>query len=549
MKREWLVLLFIVVIAAAIRLWRLGDIPPGVNRDEASIGYTAFSLLKTGKDEYGVSWPVSIKSFGDWKLPLYVYASIVPISIAGLTDWSVRIVSVLAGILTVLFTFFLVHEAFRKSPWSKSIALGASFLLAVSPWHIHFSRVASEANVAVLLTVIASWLLFVSFRKPAAIISSGVIFAFTLYTYHGNHIFTPLLLIGIIILYNARLRSNKYKFFSLGILVTIVIFIYAITFLRADKTKFAGTSILSDPGVVLYQLELPRGEHGNALFAKVFHNRFVYVVKEFIESYVLSFSPEFLYIRGGGNNAHNIPLAGNAYLLEWSFFFLGIYRMIRMRHISGYFFLWWLAVAPIASSLTKDAPHSARMLAILPALQVITAFGIMTLLDFVRRKVKVLVSSVLIIGYTWSILLYFDAYFVHFPQTNSQDWGIAYKTIARYLSDNDKRFDRIIFNKPDYSPYIYLAFYQRLDPEVLQKSAIRYPETNEGFSHVAQLGKIEFRNPKYPQDILLPKTLVIDWASDIPANVLSSGRIEKEIKTPEGNPHFILLSTFSDAAQ
>lgn len=275
----------------------------------------------------------------------------------------------------------------------------------------------------------------------------------------------------------------------------------------------------------------------------------MYVAKKFIESYVLSFSPEFLYIRGGDNGAHNIPLAGNAYLLEWPFFFLGIYQTIRMKHVSGLFFLWWLAIAPIASSLTKDAPHSARMLDVLPALQVVTAFGIWTLLDFVRKQMKLLVSGALIVGYLWSILLYFDAYFVHFPQTNSQDWGIAYKAIARYLSDNQGRFDRILFSKPDRSPYIYLAFYQRLDPEILQKTAMRYPETSEGFSYVAQLGKIEFRNPKYPQDILLPKTLVIDWASDIPANALSSSRIEKEIKTPEGNPHFILLSSPPRATQ
>jgi len=549
MKREWLLLLIVVGFAAMIRLWNLGTIPPGVNRDEASIGYTAYSLLKTGKDEYGVSWPVSIKSFGDWKLPLYIYASMVPISIAGLTDSSVRIVSALAGVLTVLFTYFLVREAFRQSSWSRSIALGASFLLAVSPWHIHFSRVASEANVAVLFTVIASWLFFVSFRKPVALIGSSVFFAFTLYTYHGNHIFTPLLLLGIFFFYKVRITSNRYKFFSLGILVTLAIFIYAMTFLGADKTKFAGTSILSDPGTVLYQLELPRSEHENALFARVFHNRFVYVTKKFLESYVLSFSPEFLYIRGGGNNAHNIPLTGNAYLLEWPFLFFGIYRILKIRQSSGLFFLWWLAVAPIASSLTKDAPHSARMLAILPALQVVTAFGGMTLLDFVRRQMKLVVSVVLVGGYLWSMLLYFDAYFVHFPQTNSQDWGIAYKTVATFLSDNQSRFDRILFSKPDRSPYIFLAFYECLDPEILQRTAMRYPETSEGFSHVAKLGNIEFRNPKYPEDLLLPKTLVIDWASDIPANALSSSRIEKEIKTPEGNPHFILLSSSPRAIQ
>lgn len=542
MKQEWSLLFMVVGITAVIRLWNLGAIPPGVNRDEASIGYTAYSLLRTGKDEYGVSWPVSIKSFGDWKLPLYIYASMAPISIVGLTDWSVRIVSVLAGILTVLLTYFLVREAFRRSPWSKSIALLTSFLLAVSPWHIHFSRVASEANVAVFLMVAALWLLFVSFRKPVAIMGSAALFVSTLYTYHGYHVFMPLLLFGVIFLYKSQIMANKYTVFSFGIFLIFSILIFSKTLLHADKTKFSGINIFSR-SVIHYQIELPRGEHANALFARVFHNRVIYGAKKILENYVASYGPEFLSLRGGTNNAHNIPLVGNIYLLEWPFLFVGIYRFIQMKQSSGLLFLWWLIVAPVASSFTKDAPHSARMMAILPALQVTMALGVLTFLDGIKKHIKTLASFALAGGYIVSALLYFDAYFVHFPQTNSQDWGAAYKSIARFLSDNERRFDRILFSKPDHSPYIYLAFYQRLDPEILPKKAIRYPETNEGFSHVAQLGKIEFRNPKYPEDLLRPKTLVIDWASDIPENVLSFSRIEKEIKTPKGNPHFILLSS------
>ncbi|MDP2918230.1 MAG: glycosyl transferase, partial [bacterium] len=68
-KKVFLWAIFGIFLAGSlfIRFWRFGEIPPGLNRDEASIGYTAYSLLKSGADEYGRPWPLSIQSFGDWK--------------------------------------------------------------------------------------------------------------------------------------------------------------------------------------------------------------------------------------------------------------------------------------------------------------------------------------------------------------------------------------------------------------------------------------------------------------------------------------------------
>ena len=66
----WIPILLLVI---GLRGWRLGQIPQGLNRDEASLGYTAWSLLKSGHDEWGQPWPINIKSFGDWKLPAYSY--------------------------------------------------------------------------------------------------------------------------------------------------------------------------------------------------------------------------------------------------------------------------------------------------------------------------------------------------------------------------------------------------------------------------------------------------------------------------------------------
>ncbi len=57
-KKNVLIFLIIIFVAFFLRFYKIADIPPGVNRDEASIGYTAYSLLNTGKDEYGRVFPL-----------------------------------------------------------------------------------------------------------------------------------------------------------------------------------------------------------------------------------------------------------------------------------------------------------------------------------------------------------------------------------------------------------------------------------------------------------------------------------------------------------
>ncbi len=135
-KHTKIFLCIIVLIAAALRLNRLTDVPPGVNRDEASIGVTAYSLMTTGKDEYGRFLPLSFESFGDWKLPLYIYTAIPFVKLFGLTELAVRLPSALAGVASVAAVYYLAHLLFA----SESIGLLAAFSLAVMPWHIHISR-------------------------------------------------------------------------------------------------------------------------------------------------------------------------------------------------------------------------------------------------------------------------------------------------------------------------------------------------------------------------------------------------------------------------
>ena len=65
----WLIL--ILALAAFLRFYKIGQVPPSLNWDEVAIGYNAYSILKTSKDEWGVTFPLlGFESFGEYKLPL-----------------------------------------------------------------------------------------------------------------------------------------------------------------------------------------------------------------------------------------------------------------------------------------------------------------------------------------------------------------------------------------------------------------------------------------------------------------------------------------------
>ena len=69
-------LLFIFLLAGLLRLWGIGAVPVSLDWDEAALGYNAYSIYHTGRDEYGKFLPVILKSFDDYKPALYAYTII-----------------------------------------------------------------------------------------------------------------------------------------------------------------------------------------------------------------------------------------------------------------------------------------------------------------------------------------------------------------------------------------------------------------------------------------------------------------------------------------
>lgn len=542
-KKALLIFFIILIVGVFFRLYRLADVPPGINRDEASIGYTAYSLLKTAKDEYGRFLPLSFQSFGDWKLPMYMYTTVPFVQIFGLSEIAVRLPSALSGIATLALTFFLVRLLLRNS----AVAFLTIFLLAVSPWHLHLSRVESESNMAVMLTVAAVFLFFKSLKgKRWFIIPSAIFFALTYFTYAGNHIFTTVLLIGLIFIYRFDIPRTRFSavagllFFSLFSIVAYH------TLFGADRTKLSGIGIFGDPSVIYAQIELPRNKYNNpqSIPARLFHNRVVFAATRFWQNYINAFSPQFLFIKGGTNKAHNIEGFGNMYLIEAPFLFLGLIYLIRLKKSKEkLLILFWFFIAPIAASITKDAPHSNRMFAIFPMLPAVTAMGIYWVVnDLIKKRHKIPAVFLIAVLFFVNMVVYFNRYYVSFPRNEAASWGFSYKMLSDILITSSYADKFVIMGRPQYSPYIYLLFYQHYDPLIYQKTAVRYSPTNDGFVHVKDFDRYEFRTIDWKKDTKIPNTLLVDWTEDVPDFVKKDYKT-REVFLPNNKSIFTIVET------
>lgn len=540
-KKKKFLLLYIVIflLGAFLRLYKINQIPPGVNQDEASIGYTAYSLIHTGKDEYGRSFPLSFQSFGDWKLPLYMYETVVSVKFLGLNEFAVRLPSALVGIGTVAIVFFLVQQLFKNN----TLSFLTMFLTAIAPWSIHLSRVESESNTAVFLTTFAMYLLLKSLEKRYwLIIPSIFLLTLTYFTYAGNYIFTTLLVIGIVLFYWNTIPKSIYKVIAVIIFFVIGGFIGLQT-LTANHTKVSGIGIFGDPAVIHSQIEIPRNEHKNpnAMFAKIIHNKIVFGLERFVQNYYNAYSPQFLFIQGGTNHAHNIEGFGNMYLIEAPFLFFGLLFFItqkkgRERNL----ILWWFFIAPLAASITKDAPHTNRMFAIFPILPLITASGIYFVKDNVK-KYQLLFIPLVSALFLLNIGIYIDTYYIHFPHNEVASWGNGYKQLYEVLSTKYPN-KKIIMSQPQTEPYIYLLFYSHYDPAMYQKQAVRYPITDDGFVYVKHYGNYTFKDIDWDKDLHTTNTILIDVPSKTPEFV-KYNYVTSDIILPNDKAMFTLVET------
>ncbi|MDE2588384.1 MAG: hypothetical protein KGL95_01790, partial [Patescibacteria group bacterium] len=100
----------IFIFGIVLRFYHFPIIPPGLYPDETAIGYNAYSIIQTGKDEYGVPMPLYFRSFDDYKMPGYIYTVALVMKAVGTNAFAVRFPSALSGVVAIIALFFLVYQ-------------------------------------------------------------------------------------------------------------------------------------------------------------------------------------------------------------------------------------------------------------------------------------------------------------------------------------------------------------------------------------------------------------------------------------------------------
>ena len=250
LKNKKLILIAIIILAFILRFCRLNSYP-ALNADEASIGYDAYSLIQTGHDQHGNSWPVDFQSFNDYKPGLYVYIVLPFVKVLGLTEWAVRIPNALIGVASVYLIYLLVKELFGKE--KETLPLIAALFLAISPWHIHFSRGGWEANTATFFLMVGVLFFAKYFSKEGNrrfyLIYSILAFVAAIYTYQATRVISPLLGLGLVAIYRNEIFKNLKPFFVASIIGGILLVPLLLDFARGNViSRAAGVGFFADPG-------------------------------------------------------------------------------------------------------------------------------------------------------------------------------------------------------------------------------------------------------------------------------------------------------------
>lgn len=529
-KHPFPIFLLLVLLAALFRIPNLNTLPSGFFGDEAALAYNAWSILETGKDEWGVSFPLTLRSFDDYKPALYTYLTIPFVALRGLTHEAARLPAAVSGSLLPGLVFLLLFD--KKNTKKSLIGILSALVLCVTPWHWEVSRTAIEAGVAVTLTVALLVILkYASLENIPAksgflqklhatlvtrftrkksinttqVFSKKSIFLFLialilgcaiLFTYHTARLIMPILLIA-----GAVLSQFKTNWAQKFLLLFFVIAGFGLA-LTASSARYSQISLFTDPGVGAKRTEASNraGVAGiSAGLTHLYHNKPISWMQTYLDSYLTNTSFTYLFIGSAQPVRASIPETGQFLWIFLPFFIMGIIASVRSATRFDLWLGFWLLLSPAAASLTTaEIPHVYRTLFLLVPIAIYIGMGIYWSFELVSQLLQQIPlkkpaeptkkSLILITLFFYGALLLLTVtantakawHQFSVQQALSQPWyrQYGYKELYSYLSTlSPEEASHITITNREMEPYIFYLFYNQVHPSIYQS------QPNKRLSH------------------------------------------------------------------
>ena len=398
----------ILLCSFFLNFYKLDSIPSGLYVDEALSGYNAYSILHTGKDEYGKNWPILFRFFGSYSPPLYTYLTIPVLAINGLSVFSTRLLSAIAGVLPVFIVFNLLKDlGFFKHKLTPY--LGA-LLMAISPWNILFARAGYEIYLGFCLFTLGVYFTWKGIKTSIYLIPGFTLLSLSTYAAHTERFLAPIFVLGFLILFRKKLVSltppsqgsqsltlewidlfskprsprrcaahllgvltrfftpkNKYLLISLALALLIQIPHLTILFTPAMWQK---QEIFFSQGIIEQA-----NQYFNWLPQPIAWT--LALLRKFSAQYITYFSPRSLFFLPDPDPQRSIPDLSVFYPWMVIPYLIGLYLLWENRKKAVYkFIILLLMLTPLPAALTNDPFSTQRALPLLLPMIMVISIGI-----------------------------------------------------------------------------------------------------------------------------------------------------------------------------
>ena len=548
-NKPYLLFVLIALVAFFLRFYQLNKFPVALNWDEISHGYNAYSLIKTGQDQWSTSWPIfNFRAYGDYPTTLNMYLSMPFIYFFGLNAWTIRIVSALCGFGLIIVSYFLGKEIFKD----KKIACLLMFLVAISPWTFFSSRAVFQSTVAQFFFSLGILFLIKAIKKINFILPGIFFTSLSTYAYHNTKIVVPLLLFIYIIIFlkdiKQKFKNNKKIF-----LITLLIFSFLLipqiinTFNKDSQARSRWVFAINP--TTINQIEVNRNSYqGSKLVAKLKYNKVIVFSAIVAKNYLGFVNPKILFFDSTENFQFNIPHTGVLYSICLPFFYIGliilILKLFKKDKLSIFLISWFL-IGLIPAVITVGDFPIIRAMTILPLPQIFIVYGFLkTVSLFKNQKTKSFFIILFLLVVFIQSFFYLKNYFNDYSKNYSSSWQYGYKETVNYIKENYNNYDQIIFTKKYGEAHEFILFYWPWNPKSYQNDPNLNWDFHADWYWVNSFDKFKFINDweiKKETENITQKTLLITSPGNYNKD---NNKLIKTIYFLDQSPAFDILSIY-----
>lgn len=461
----------LIVVGCIVRSLGINLYPKGLNVDEASSAYEAFSILNYGIDRNGNSFPVFLEAWGSGQNALYTYLMIPFVKILGLNVFSARLPMVIISCFSLVVWYKLLEKIKNK----KFAIIGLAFLV-ICPWHIMKSRWGLESNVFPDITLYAIFFVvkFLETKKDKYFYMSFVILGLTAYAYGTSYFFLPLFVIPLLIYLRYKKEINTSKIF-IGLAIVGIISLPIIMYVFINTFDLQELKI--GPFTVP-KLPVNRYEEQTSLFSG---NLFFNIINN------LSSSLKLLLTQDDGLIWNNIPGFGMIYIFSLPFLTIGlIFGFKEKNNYSNIFKIWFISAFLLLFILSL--PNINRINILIIPLIYYTILGI----DYCAEKSKNLFIVISIIY----ILLFISFEITYFSmENNGYVFASDIQDVIEYVDNLE--VDEIYFEYAFKEPYIFVLYYTEYNTNDFVNTVEYFDENKLGrFDNIKAFGRYNFYVPE-----------------------------------------------------